>query len=265
MLDVDGTLMGPTGAVTDAVVAAAAAAVNAGVQVGYATGRNLAGLDGPDGRLGLAGPQIVLNGSQLRVGGRSVRTWPMAPADVAAIRSLCAERGWYAELYTDDAVLVTEMDDRFAAHWTEIIGWPLGTADEHEDRLADVIKTTIVAVDDAQRDAVVPAVESLGLTPGVATSPVTPGWSYVNITRGDVDKGTALSALSAETGVPLERIAVVGDGRNDISMASAAGTAIAMGDAPAELLAHAHHVVGTVEQDGAAAALRAIIAWNERV
>ena len=154
------------------------------------------------------------------------------------------------------------MDERFKPHWTDIIGWPVGTVDSHPHLMSGVIKTTIVALDDAERDAALPAVAALGLRVGVATSPLTPGWSYLNITRMDADKGVALQAAAAALDLELSQVAVVGDGGNDVAMLALAGTAIAMGDAPTSLLRHAHFVVGDVEADGAAEALRGVVAAN---
>ena len=254
LLDMDGTLVGLDG-VSDAVAEAVRAVADAGIRIGYATGRNVAGPVEVHRRLGVEGPHVVLNGAQLRRDGAALETWGLRDADVHALLELCRRQDLYAELYLDDGVLVTAMDTRFQPHWEEIIGWPLGTVAERPPAPGEVIKATIVATDDVMRDQVVEAVADMGLSAGPATSPVTPGVTYVNITRPDVDKGAAIRAGAERLGVDLSAVVVIGDGHNDLPMLAVAGTAIAMGDAPEDVRAAAHLVTGGVEEDGAATAL----------
>jgi hydroxymethylpyrimidine pyrophosphatase-like HAD family hydrolase len=58
--------------------------------------------------------------------------------------------------------------------------------------------------------------------------------------------------------VPLHRVIAVGDGRNDIEMfhwAKAAGRAVAMGQAPPEVVSAATERTGTIDEAGLAAVL----------
>ncbi|HUG84176.1 MAG TPA: HAD family hydrolase [Euzebya sp.] len=261
LLDVDGTLMGPEGLVAPKVVAAVRAVVDAGVPVGFATGRNVAGVAGAYDQLRIDGPHIVLNGAQVRRGGVPVATWPLTAAQRQAVLDLCARRGLYAELYTDDGFLVTDLDPRFRPHWDQVIGQPLGTVAAHPSKAEQTIKATIVALDDAVAAEVVATITAMGLTAGAATSPLTPSMTYVNITNPDVNKGTAVAAAAASLDLGTDAVVVVGDGANDLPMLAVAGTAIAMGDADPIVHAAAHHVVPGVEQDGAAVALTAVLQW----
>lgn len=156
---------------------------------------------------------------------------------------------------------MTAFDRRFKPHWDEVIGQPLGTVADHPALLDQIIKATIVTVTEAQRAEVEQAVDALGLTAGAATSPVTPGLTYINITHPEIDKGTAVVAAADSLGVGTEAVVAVGDGANDLPMLQAAGTAIAMADAPNALIDIAHHVVPAVGDDGAAVALDAVLRW----
>ncbi|MGI9016827.1 MAG: HAD family hydrolase [Euzebya sp.] len=262
LLDLDGTLMGPGGVVTAPVVEAVHLVVDAGVAVGFATGRNVAGVASVQDQLGIAGPHIVLNGAQVRVDGRALRTWPLTAGQREAVLALCTQQDMYAEFYADEGFLVTSLDQRYRPHWDEVIGQPLGALADHPDVLERTIKATIVTSGTAQRDAVISAVRGLGLNAGAATSPVTPQFTYINITHPDVDKGTALVVAGASLGLDPAAVVAVGDGANDLPMLLVAGTAIAMGDAAAEVIEVAHHVVPGVLEDGAAVALRAVHEWS---
>lgn len=82
---------------------------------------------------------------------------------------------------------------------------------------------------------------------------------YLEATRQGINKGYALRRLSAHLRIPLERIAVLGDGGNDISMFEIAGLAIAMGNALPEVKAAADVIAPTNDAGGVAWALRELI------
>lgn len=262
VLDVDGTLLhvGPEAAAD--VAAAAAEALAAGLAVGYATGRLPYGVEAVQRQLRLPGPHVVLNGAQVRAAGRVVRTWPLAAAERDAVLAFCEAEGCYAELYVGDGFYVTSFDERARPHWEEIIGWPKGDVTALDVASLEVIKATVVAFDDAERDHVVESLRTAGLVPGPATSPLTPGMTYVNLTAPDADKGVALRAAAEHVGAEPAAVVAVGDGVNDLALFDVAGTSIAMGQSPREVLDAAHVVVPAVEHDGAAVALRAAVAWR---
>ena len=261
VLDVDGTLLHAGPEATADVAAAAQEALDAGLHVGFATGRLPYGVEAVQRQLQLPGPHIVLNGAQVRAAGGPLRTWPLAAPQRDAVLAFCAEEGFYAELYVEDGFYVTSFDERVRPHWEEIIGWPKGDLGDVDVEGLEVIKATVVAFDDDERDHVVAALRERGLVPGPATSPLTPGMTYVNLTAEGADKGEALRAAAAEIGADPDAVVAVGDGVNDLALFAVAGTAVAMGQAPEEVRAAAHVVVPGVEADGAAVALRAAVRW----
>jgi Cof subfamily protein (haloacid dehalogenase superfamily) len=78
----------------------------------------------------------------------------------------------------------------------------------------------------------------------------------LEITRSGINKGEALKILAAYLAIPLERILVIGDSHNDISMFKVAGMAVAMGNAPGEVKAAADLVAPSNDEDGVAWVLR---------
>jgi len=62
-------------------------------------------------------------------------------------------------------------------------------------------------------------------------------------------KAEALRWLAEEEGIPSERVACVGDATNDIPMFAAAGLSVAMGDGMPEALAAADRVIGASDTD----------------
>ena len=74
------------------------------------------------------------------------------------------------------------------------------------------------------------------------------------------DKGRALAYVADYLGVPRARTVAIGDVLNDLEMIQWAGLGIAMGNSAPALLARASRVTGTIEEDGAAAAIYQLLA-----
>lgn len=258
--DVDGTLLGVAPEAADAVVDALVRARDAGLAVGFATGRMRAAVEPLWRRAPIDGPHILHNGAEVRVGGTTVGAWPLPTDGVRRLLDLCADGGWYAELYVGDGYVVTDRRPEAAVHWAMLHRDPDGTADDLDLDRDEVLKASVL-VFDGPATAVTDALSGVALAAGVATSPHAPGVSFVNVTRPDVDKGTALRFAAAHLGVDLGTVVAVGDGDNDLPMLAVAGTAIAMGQAPEPVRAAAHLVVPEVDVDGVVHALDAAVGW----
>ncbi|MGB2828353.1 MAG: HAD-IIB family hydrolase, partial [Dehalococcoidales bacterium] len=89
----------------------------------------------------------------------------------------------------------------------------------------------------------------------LAKAPAFPGVDFTNVLSPGVSKGKALEKLAAHLQVPLGEVIAVGDGTNDISLLTAAGLAIAMGNAADEVKAIADYVTLDVDRSGLAAAI----------
>ncbi|MFL5625011.1 MAG: Cof-type HAD-IIB family hydrolase [Ktedonobacteraceae bacterium] len=88
--------------------------------------------------------------------------------------------------------------------------------------------------------------------------------TYLEITRSGVNKGEALKWLAAHLAIPMERILVIGDSRNDLSMFEVAGMAVAMGNASAEVKAAADLIAPSNDEGGVAWVLRKLAGRKER-
>jgi Cof subfamily protein (haloacid dehalogenase superfamily) len=87
------------------------------------------------------------------------------------------------------------------------------------------------------------------------------GWTaWLDIAPDGVNKSTALEYVRESLDIPGTRVMAIGDGRNDIEMlqwASAEGRGVAMGQAPAEVVAAANESTDTDLGEGVAKALAA--------
>lgn len=126
-----------------------------------------------------------------------------------------------------------------------------------EDGLAacpDPIKVTVCGPR-PQLDLIYAEMQRLGLR----LSAVLSGPEYLEVTAQGVSKGKALMRVAEYLHMSPERVLVIGDAPNDLSMFEVAGLAVAMGNAPPEVQAGADVVAPSLEQDGVAWALRNLV------
>ena len=89
----------------------------------------------------------------------------------------------------------------------------------------------------------------------LSQTPAYPDIDFINVIDPRVSKGRALEALTSHLGISLDEVMAIGDGNNDIPLLTAAGLAVAMGDAPEEVKAVADYVTLDIEHNGVAAAI----------
>ncbi len=263
--DVDGTLIGPQDEASSEVVAAVGRARAAGLRVGFATGRMRVATESLRRQLGAPGPHVLHNGAEVRDGTRTIAAWSLTAPQVddllELVRSLEARA--YLEVYTDTGFLVSSWDERARPHWRILGQEPDGVLASAVELDGQVLpKATFALFEPEVQAELIEGVTRLGLLAGPAGSPLTPGLPYLNATHPDADKGRSLARAAAHIGVPMAATAAVGDADNDLSMLAVAGTAIAMGQAPAHVRAAAHLVVPDVDAHGVAVALDACIGWR---
>lgn len=254
-LDVDGTVMHEDETIDPRVADAVASAVARGHLVTLATGRSWATTKPVIEHLELD-PEYVVCAN----GAMTMRRDPAAP------------EGWVREhVETFDATPVlrqireelpsgrflVELADGYRLFTEGMTDWNLERARqvEFDDLLGQPAIRVVATSVDHELDEFFRIVEQMGLNHVSYAI----GWTaWLDIAPDGVNKATALERVRGWMGVPLRRVIAVGDGRNDIEMfhwAKAAGRAVAMGQAPPEVLAAAGETTGTIDDAGLAAVL----------
>jgi len=90
------------------------------------------------------------------------------------------------------------------------------------------------------------------------------GIPFVEVTAAGVDKGSGLVRIARALDVPLDRTIVFGDNLNDVPMFRMAGSAVAMGNAVAEIRALADRVTSPNTADGVAEMLETLLVHGMR-
>ena len=139
-----------------------------------------------------------------------------------------------------------------------LLGYPFSYCEKFAPLLADPdahAPIKVITYDDPSKSGRDLLVEmGQRFTPGLSITR-THVW-LVEATAPGVDKGSALRKLCQILGVDPKRVLAIGDSENDIPMMQAAGFAIAMGNATEHVKAVADWIAPTIEEDGAAVALR---------
>lgn len=227
----------------------------AGLAVGFATGRLPQGLVRLAAQVGPTAVDVVHNGAQVVSRGAELAQWPLPRPAAGRLARWCLAHQVYAEFYVGGQVFATDFREAARPGWSDVSGRPDGLVADVAFDQQEAVKATINAFDAGQLPAIVDRVRSLDLTVELSTAPILPGTTVVNVTADGVDKGAGLGWALRWLGIAGRQVLVVGDGDNDISMFETAGTAVAMGQAPAHVQAAAHLVSDGVEQDGLALAI----------
>lgn len=254
-LDIDGTLIYENGGHSEHVFQTVREVAERGHEVMIATGRGWSITNKIIEQVGIL-PEYVIcaNGAvtMAREGADSLEGYKQWHAQTffaeSAINQLVAE-------FSDAYFMVEDLEGRrfftkaweFAGEGTEV----------SIDELKRVPATRVVLFDPGtEHNEFLARVEALGLH---SVSYFIGYANWVDIAPEGVSKGDALKRVIDQLQIPSSRIFCAGDGRNDIEMFEVAGNggvAVAMGQAPEELLAVATEVTAHVDDDGLALALQ---------
>jgi Cof subfamily protein (haloacid dehalogenase superfamily) len=257
-IDVDGTLVGSSGAVHPSVWAAADRVRAAGIRLAICSGRPAFGLTRAIAdRLEPDGWHIFQNGaSVVHLPTRRSLSARLAPELVAMLVARARTLGRDLEVYGDDEYAVESTSPRVRMH-ARLLGLPF-TPRPLESLEGPIVRAQWL-IDHAEGEAVVGEPHP-GLEVSPSTAPAMPDTLFVNLTPAGIDKATGVRAVAGEYGVPMEEVMFVGDGQNDAVALRAVGCPVAMANAEPEAREAARRSVGHVDDGGLAEALELALA-----
>lgn len=251
--DVDGTLVTPDKTLTPAAIAAVHALRRAGIGFAVTSSRPPRGLAMLVDPLGIDTPLCGFNGGLiLSPDMRPIEGAALAPEAARRTLEFLQRNRIETWLFDQWNWYVTDPGTAFCKRERHTVAFEPTVVPDFVNRSASAYKI-VGASDDHPRLAALET-ELRGLLGGAASASRSQSY-YLDVTAPTADKGRAIHAFSRILAVPRQRIAVIGDGANDVAMFREAGFAIAMGNASAETRAAAMAITASNAEDGFAKAV----------
>jgi len=262
LLDIDGTLLGPDGTLSPRTLAALQAAAAGGFEVLLVTGRSVPGTVPVHRKLGIPNPCVCFNG--LIIYDPDGDEWlSVVHLPDEAVLPVIEWARTYATFFfvtTRDAYHSVSVDSTHQTRIVDLVG-PVRTVASYDDLPRhDVVKVQCFCPS-AGCSALSAAIDGapwagtlhqrrfpLQSLPDLADFPL----EYLDVEPVSLGKAEAVRFVEMRFHIPPERVIAVGDQVNDLTMLRAAGTGVAMGQAPTELKEAADVVIGDNGADGLA-------------
>jgi Cof subfamily protein (haloacid dehalogenase superfamily) len=268
-LDLDGTLLDPAGALTDAAREAVAAAQRAGLEVVACTGRRFRTALPLIRELRLVGRAVVNNGAVVKEidSGRTVASAYLAAELYPEALALMGEQGSplvYVDTYEEDTDILVERDAVTHPFQAEYLGDHGAHARAVESLGANTRDDVIMLSRMADEAVLRPLRERIHASFGAQVEThLILNKNYqghiLELFSPASGKWSALARLAEEAGIAPKEIAAVGDDANDAGMLRHAGLGIAMGNAVGEAKDAADLVVRSNAEGGVVEAIETVL------
>jgi Cof subfamily protein (haloacid dehalogenase superfamily) len=268
-LDVDGTLLDPSGTLRPAVRDAVIAVQQRGLRVVLCTGRRFRTARPLAQALQLNTPLVVHNGAVVKdlASGQTLQQ-SYLPIDMyhqalILLRRLSAPLV-YIDAFHENVDILTESMERAhpfqRAYLTDQLAH-CRIVDDIASPLAHGVILLGIMADGASLQALRPVVEQALGTRGRVHLIMNKNYQgyILEVLQAGVSKWQALQHLAAQQDIAPEEIIAVGDDHNDLDMIRYAGLGIAMGNAVPEVQAAADAITGSNAEDGLVQALERFI------
>ena len=255
--DVDGTLLTEEKILTPRSKAAAAELRSRGIVFAIISSRPSRGLSMLLGPLGITTPVGSFNGGVISGPDLTPITRHVLSPDVTRRAvAMLDEHELQCWVFTGQEWLVRDPDGPYVGFEERTVQFGPRIVEDFGAALDAAVKIVGVSRDFAllaQRERDVRAALAGAAT--VARSQL----YYLDVTHPLANKGAALAEMAQLMRVPLDEIAAIGDGSNDVAMFERSGLSIAMGNASLEVQAAADFVTGGNDEDGFAAAIERFV------
>jgi Cof subfamily protein (haloacid dehalogenase superfamily) len=257
LADVDGTLVTSAKAVTTRAIEAIEKLHQRGVLFAITSGRPPRGMRMLIHPLEMRGPMAAFNGGIIVQPDMTIVDERPVPADVApTVIDVIRAHGLSPWIYRGTEWYVTDPDAPHAMREAATVQFQPTVVPSYDGLLDRAVKIVGVS-DDHDRVERCEGVVQQQFGTHVSASRSQP--YYLDVTHLKANKGVVAERLSHHYQIPLEQIATLGDGANDVLMFQRSGLSIAMGNASEEVQRQATYVTASNEDEGFAKAVEEFI------
>ena len=255
--DVDGTLVTSAKVVTKRAIKAIEKLHERGVLFAITSGRPPRGMRMLVHPLEMRGPIAAFNGGIIVQPDMTIVDERPVPADVApTVIDVIRAHGLYPWIYRGTEWYVTDPDAPHAMREAATVQFQPTVVPSYDSLLDRAAKIVGVSDDHDRVERCEAAVQQQFGT-RVSASRSQP--YYLDVTHPEANKGVVAERLSHYYQIPLEQIATLGDGANDVLMFQRSGLSIAMGNASEDVQRRATYVTASNEDEGFAKAVEEFI------
>ena len=244
--DIDGTLITSNHEVTESTTATAAKLYERGIALSLASSRPPRSIVPLADALNLRGPFAAFNGALVvRRTGEVLASSVLSPQTIAGVKAIADQFGIGVWLY-DELDWWAPWRDAFVDREEHTSGFAPRIEGYAERITREANKLTVVGKPDLVAQAERLVLTELGNQ--VSASKSKP--RFLDVTSFGIHKGTVVVRLAELLNIPAGRVAVIGDGPNDVEMFKQAGLSIAMGQGVDEVKAAANYVTTSNDDEG---------------
>jgi len=244
--DIDGTLITSNHEVTEATKVVAAKPYGRGIELSLASSRPPRSIVPLADALNLRAPFAAFNGAlAVKRNGEVLARSVLSPETIASVKAIADrfaigvwlydELDWWApwrDAFVDREEHTSGFSPRIEGYAERIAGYA--------NKLTVVGKPELVAQAEQQVLS--------ELADQVSASKSKP--RFLDVTSYGIHKGTVVVRLAKLLNIPTERVAVIGDGPNDVEMFRQAGLSIAMGQGVDEVKEAANYLTTSNDDEG---------------
>jgi Cof subfamily protein (haloacid dehalogenase superfamily) len=207
--------------------------------------------------LGMTGPMAAFNGGVIVLPDLTVIDERAIPAEVApAVVETMRSHGLYVWIHRATEWYVTDPHPPRAEREAANIRFSPTVVPTYDGLLDRAV--AIVGVSD-DHDLVARCETAVQQRFAVHVSASRSQAFYLDVTHPTANKGVVVERLSSYYKIPLEHIATIGDGGNDVLMFRRSGVSVAMGNASEDVQRQATYVTTSNEDEGFAIAVERLI------
>lgn len=244
--DIDGTLITSNHEVSEATRITASKLSERGIALSLASSRPPRSIVPLADALNLQGPFAAFNGALVvRRTGQVLAASNLSSGTIAGVKAIADQFGIGVWLY-DEIDWWAPWRDAFVDREEHTSGFSPRIEGYAERITRDANKLTVVGKPDLVAQAEQRVLAELG--DQVSASKSKP--RFLDVTSFGIHKGTVVVRLAQLLDIPAERVAVIGDGPNDVEMFRQAGLSIAMGQGVDEVKVAANFLTSSNDDEG---------------